>query len=145
MEVDFRKRFTILNELMMRKKRGNITVWNHSETYDLASCCDMWNLLAFKKLSFLFRKPIQIGKHLFIPGQQFGEIGNRKKTSAGFSFYWGEPLTFEGVYDSFLLFRRNPMATQEPYIALFYAYKIVSKDHLLTLNEVGSARIIECD
>lgn len=129
----------------MTKKRGNITVWNHSATYDIASCCDMWNLLAFKKPSYIFRKSIQIGKHTFIPGHQYEEIGNRKKTSAGFSFYWGEPLTFEGVHDSFLLFIRNPMAIQYPYVALFYAYQIISKDHLLTLNEVGSPRIIECD
>lgn len=122
-----------------------VTVWEYP-AYDLVSSAEEYNILAFKKnvLDFIQKSEIKVGDWNFIPGNAYKKIGIRRKTSSGYVYYDGEPLIYCGYYDGYILFTKdgNPLKYKD-YIALFYAYRVVSNDALFTLNRAGSGRILE--
>jgi len=121
------------------------TVWNHDQFFDIASCTSRYNLLLLKKHTYYHRRKIKIGDLTFIPGIAYTKIGNGKKSSSGFTFYDGEPLIYQGIYNGYLLFTKKlmPDAYQMGYVALFYTFAIVPKhDCLLTLNPQNCPRLI---
>lgn len=126
--------------------RTAVTVWSKSDTYDHGAITQEWNLLLFKKHTFIIRRSVQVGKTTFTPGTKYGTIGSPKKTSAGFVYYQGEPLKYVGVYDGFLLFERDRMPKPHPnYVAFFYAFFILDKNNLFTLTHSGAGRIMEME
>lgn len=122
-----------------------VKVWDYN-TYDLISPCGEYNILGFKEdvLLFIDRSEIRVGEWLFVPGSFYTQIGLRRKTSAGFVYYSGDPIFYYGYYDGYLLFIKGKQPEKfENYIAVFIAFRIMSTNHLFTLNKAGAGRVLE--
>lgn len=44
------------------------------------------------------REPLDMTSIVFIPGEKYSRFGSNRKTSSGFVWWDGEPLTFHGTY-----------------------------------------------
>lgn len=44
------------------------------------------------------RVPLDMGSVVFVPGESYSRFGSDRKTSSGYVWWDGEPLTFQGTY-----------------------------------------------
>lgn len=127
-----------------------VNVWDHGENYDIAAPGDATpcNYLCFKRdvLKDIKQEPIEIGVYRFEPGEAYTRFGSKKKTSASFAYYEGEPLIYYGHYEDYILFTKtgDPVANFENYLYIFFAWSYFD-DSLLFLTYSNCARIIEMD
>lgn len=122
-----------------------VKVWFY-DAYDLISPGGEYNILGFKEnvLLFIDKKEIKVGEWIFVPNKPYTEIGLKRKTSAGFVYYSGDPIFYYGYYDGYLLFTKNEKPEKyENYIAVFFTFRLISTNHLFTLNRSGAGRILE--
>lgn len=127
-----------------------VNVWEH-QGYDIAAVADndRFNLFCIKDniIDFVRTEPVKIGSDLFIPGKTYTSFGKEEKSSAGYISYRGEPITYYGHYDGYLLFTKenqSPAADKEGYRYIFFAWRMLkSVECLFTLNYQGAGRIME--
>jgi hypothetical protein len=86
------------------------THYEYDDIYDILSPVSsggVYHVFALKARSyrsFISRRPLEIGSAKFEPGEAYSRFGSDKKTSAGFVWYDGGPLTFTGTYKNNALF-----------------------------------------
>ena len=124
------------------------TRWQYDE-FDIIAMVSEYNYLGVNDesiLSLFETDPQTIGDFTFIVGNQYTSIGYPNKTSAGFTFYDGEPLKYVGKFLDYLLFNvasSGQWINVEGYKYLFITFKILTDSALFTLTNAGAGRIIE--
>lgn len=122
------------------------TIWRHTN-YDHIAQTEEYNYVGIKSDLPIDKSEIAIGDFTFISGEPYREIGYENKTSAGYTFYRGEAITYVGRYGKFLLFYRTkvgPWKGIEGYFELFIAFMYSrAQPILLTVTSSGSGRVLE--
>lgn len=136
----------------MHQRKGNATEWPDENNEYVFVAPDSgggyYNFLGFLPRvqpfleALILREPLSVGyktidftdhkgrrievpgyQHTFIPGEQYAAFGSNSRTSAGFIWYRGAPLTFEGTYDGHALFTEGG----EPFIIPASGYETEGK------------------